>query len=377
VSQRYDVTIVIPTKDRPDRVCHAVSCALGQQGVAAEVVVVDDGSRRPAAADLTDVAVPDRHALVVVRHDVAQGVSHARNLGLALARAPWTGFCDDDDMWAPTKVRDQLDAACISAAGRTDAGWTCSGTMKVDEQLHQLQDQPAPEPATAYDMLLAANVVPGGASAVVARTDLLRSVGGFDPALSTLADWDLWVRLAAVARLAIVDRPLVAYLVHGESMSTDTDLLAADLRAFLAKHAAARAARQVAFDEGNWRRYVAEMHLRAGRRLPAATEYALAARRGRVRAWRLAMASLAAPAWARRRLTARRRAHASPAWAAEAEGWLGPLRTAAGVPVAHDGDRAGSGSSGAPVAGTGGSAGPGGVGGGPGGGDPRPAVGGH
>ena len=230
------------------------------------------------------------------------------------------GFCDDDDMWAPTKARDQLDAA------GDVAGWTCSGTLKVDERLAGLQDQPAPEPATVATVLLGANVVPGGSSAVIARTDLFRSLGGFDTDLSTLADWDAWTRLAQAAPLAVVDRPLVAYLVHEYSMSTDTDLLAEDLDRFLAKHAAARAAHGVPFDEGNWSRYVAEMHLRAGRRFRASARYARAVRHGRRRAWRMAVASLLAPGWAVRRLRDRRRAHASAAWALEAESWLGPLR---------------------------------------------------
>src|SRR5215204_2890389 len=181
----YDVTVVIPTKDRPDEVRRAVTCALAQRDAAVEVVVVDDGSAVPAAVALLDVRVPPGDDLVVVRHDVARGVSHARNHGLAVARAPWTGFCDDDDMWAPTKVREQLDAAAADGPGAV--GWTCSGTIKVDEQLRQLQDQPAPDPATAPEVLLGANVVPGGASAVIARTDLLRELGGFDPDLSTLA----------------------------------------------------------------------------------------------------------------------------------------------------------------------------------------------
>ena len=35
--------------------------------------------------------------------------------------------------------------------------------------------------------------------------------GGFDESLSNAEDWDLWIRLAQRAQLAIVDRPLLAY----------------------------------------------------------------------------------------------------------------------------------------------------------------------
>jgi glycosyltransferase involved in cell wall biosynthesis len=315
-----DVTLVVPTKDRPDDLRRAVHCGLAQEGVTVEVVVVDDGSAVPAADALAGVPVPPGQRLEVVRHDEPWGVARARNHGVAVASAPWVGFCDDDDMWAPAKARLQL------AAAGDHAGWGCSGAIKVDAGLVPLQDQPAPEPTTAGEVLLAANVVPGGASAVLARTDLVRALGGFDADLSTLADWDLWARLGAAAPLAVVDRPLVGYMVHEQSMSTDTGLLDEDLQRFLAKHAAARAAHGVAFDAGNWARYVAEMHLRAGRRFRAAHGYATAVRHGRTAAWRLAAASLASPSWAVTRLRDRRRAHASAAWSAEAEPWLAPLR---------------------------------------------------
>jgi hypothetical protein len=155
----------------------------------------------------------------------------------------------------------------------------------------------------------------------------MRSLGGFDTELSALADWDAWVRLACATPLAVVDRPLVAYVVHEHSMSTDTRLLAEDLARFDAKHAAARAAHGIAMDHGNWCRYVAEMHLRAGRRLRASRRYALAVRHGRYSAWRLAVASLASPPWAVRRLRDRRRLHLPADWVDEAEAWLAPLRT--------------------------------------------------
>ncbi len=71
-----------------------------------------------------------------------------------------------------------------------------------------------PAPETLDRELLRWNVVWGGASNVVARRDLLDSLGGFDEALFQLADWDLWIRLALSARAAVVEDVLVALVVH-------------------------------------------------------------------------------------------------------------------------------------------------------------------
>jgi hypothetical protein len=43
-----------------------------------------------------------------------------------------------------------------------------------------------------------------GRRGILVRADLLRALGGFDPALTGTEDWDLWIRLAACAQGAAV-----------------------------------------------------------------------------------------------------------------------------------------------------------------------------
>jgi hypothetical protein len=62
----------------------------------------------------------------------------------------------------------------------------------------------------------------------MARRDLLLDVGGFDPSLQPLADWDLWLRTLRASPPACVPEPLVAYRVHATNMSLDTRRVEAD-----------------------------------------------------------------------------------------------------------------------------------------------------
>jgi hypothetical protein len=53
---------------------------------------------------------------------------------------------------------------------------------------------------------------------VLLETELARGVGGFDEQISILADWDFYLRLSLRSPVAAVDRPLVGYFVHADSM---------------------------------------------------------------------------------------------------------------------------------------------------------------
>ncbi len=221
------VSVVIPTRDRWPLLATTLASALGQDGVALEVVVVDDGSATaaPAAAPFDDPRVR------IVRNDRSLGVAGARNRGIEAARGEWIAFLDDDDVWAPAKLRRQLDAAAAARASFAYAGVIL---VTADRGLVTIADPPAPD--RLPQLLAAYNAIPAGASNVVVATDLAREVGGFDPSFGHLADWDLWVRLAAAAPAAACDEPLVGYRLHPQSMRSTAGGAFAELARFDRMH---------------------------------------------------------------------------------------------------------------------------------------------
>jgi glycosyltransferase involved in cell wall biosynthesis len=309
VTESPQVAVVIPTRDRRELVRRAVGCALAQEGVAVEIVVVDDGSRDGTAASLA--ALGDERVRVI-RHETSQGVARARNAGARAAGGAWIAFLDDDDLWAPGKLRAQLDAA-----ERAGAGWAWSAAVEVDAELRPLLVHPAPSPDGLALRLLREQPV-ATPSAVVVRAELLARAGGFDPSFAALADWDLWLRLAALAPGAASPGADVGYVAHGGNMlagSGSAEVLRPEFERLAAKHIGAAAAAGVTFGEPWWSRWRASRARLAGRRLEAARLYlggALQARSGQDalraatvlaggRAWR----------WASRR---RRGVAAAPPW---------------------------------------------------------------
>lgn len=262
---RPDVSVVIPTRNRWPLLARALRGALAQEGVALEVLVVDDGSSDETAERL---AAEIDQRVSVLRNDVSSGVARARNRGIGVARGRWVAFLDDDDVWAPDKLAAQLGAM-------NGAGWAWTAAIAVDEGLRPLRLMRAPEPDGVADALLMANLIPA-LSSVIVRTDLLRDAGGFDESFSALADWDLWIRVARLAPGSSCPRSLVGYVEHGTNMlagAADPMEVRPEFDRLASKHAAAAAASGVTFGGVWWARWVASHHRLRGRRLQASHAY--------------------------------------------------------------------------------------------------------
>jgi glycosyltransferase involved in cell wall biosynthesis len=300
-----EVTVVIPTRNRwPVLSTSALPSALAQESVEHEIVVVDEGSSDATPAGLSSLEGP---RLRVVRHESAQGVARARNAGIAAARGAWIAFLDDDDLWAPLKLRSQLDAAAAR-----NASFAYSAAAWLDERKHFLHALAAPDPEGLEMRLLRWNEIWAGSSNVIVRTEAIRRLGGFDEQLFQLADWDLWIRLAFDGPAAAVDEVLVGYVLHPQSMLlTDRRDVFAEFRYLTEKHRALAARTGAGPDAAKFWRWVAAGHLRAGRQGAAARTYVQGARVSRDP--RLLLRALAA-------LCGRRGVEAARAIAREARG---------------------------------------------------------
>ena len=269
------VSVVIPTRNRPGLLTtHALPSALSQRGVDVEVVVVDDGSDEDSRRALEELA---NGRVRVVRHEVRVGQARARNSGIAAARGEWIAFLDDDDLWSPDKLQEQL-----AAAAAADAEFVYTGVVEVDEgrggEVTRLL--PAISPDGLLERLLVTSAIHAGASTVLARAIAVREVGGFDENLVQLTDWDLWIRLAAHGPAAACPAPLVAYCLHDRNqILVEPPDVSEELEYLIAKQRAEN--REMNLDRPRFAHWIAKGHLRAGRRRDAARIYLRAAVRHR------------------------------------------------------------------------------------------------
>lgn len=207
--RRPTVDVIMPLHNKGPYVERAVRSVLDQSYPMTRLVVADDGSTDDGVKRVEAMAAQDPR-IMLVRTLRPSGPSAARNLAITRCSATYVAMLDADDYWEPTKLEEQMRRFYADK----EVGLVHCGYRLIDEQGHPLPDRlpvrPPAEKGEVYDSVrLGTYAVTGSASAVVVRRDLLLQAGLFSEDLRYGEDWDLWVRIAALAHFDHVDEPLV------------------------------------------------------------------------------------------------------------------------------------------------------------------------
>jgi glycosyltransferase involved in cell wall biosynthesis len=208
------VSVVIPTYNRSEFLLEAVRSVLAQTFSDLEVIVADDGSS-DSSARLVEELADDRVKVVRLAHT---GLPAAvRNAGLQCARGEFLAFLDSDDVWDREKLERQL----VVFDRDLEVGLVCSNARVVDESGRETRALYLTKEAVTSNSLaglVKVNFVV--ISSAVARRELVERVGGFteDIRLRGVEDYDLWLRIGAISRLAYLPEPLLAYRRHEGSI---------------------------------------------------------------------------------------------------------------------------------------------------------------
>ena len=182
-------SVVIPSYNRPTVLPRAVASVLAQDEPDFELIIVDDSTdaTRDWIASLTDPRIktifPERR----------RGVSAARNLGIAAARAPIVAFLDSDDFYLPQHLSRAL------AALQREPDLVCTLSSGNKEVRGELRPAPLPDvrlEPSAFQWALYSDLIGVDGSSITVRTAAARAIGGFCEEMSRTEDREFLIRLA-------------------------------------------------------------------------------------------------------------------------------------------------------------------------------------
>ncbi len=228
------VSVLIPAYNAARWLDRTLDSVLAQTVADIEVIVVDDGSPDDTAEIVRRRAATDPRVRLIQQPN--GGVTRARNLGLAEARAPFIAPIDSDDIWHPTRLAVHLAAF---EAGGDDVGLVYSSYRRVDEHDRVFWTVYGPPlEGEVFVPHLIENFI-GNGSGITVRTAALREVGGYPftadgRPFEIAEDWLMQMRIARRYRIVRAPGFLVGYRAVTGSLSGDRlrrrqwDMLALD-----------------------------------------------------------------------------------------------------------------------------------------------------
>ncbi len=200
------VSAIVPVFDGGRFLDAAIASIRAQDGVALELIVVDDGSTDGTGALAQRLAPEARH----IRQG-NRGVAAARNRGIAAARGAFIAFLDQDDVWPVGRLERQL--ACFDES--PEVGIVTGGVRVIGEPIPGRAWSQAPNAALASTLLLGAALI---------RRPVFDAIGMLDETPGVADDIE-WLQRARDLGVGIAGLDIVTahYRWHGGNTSRDID----------------------------------------------------------------------------------------------------------------------------------------------------------
>ena len=210
------VSAVITTFNRQEMAKRAVRSAVVQSYRPIEIIVVEDGSNSGVEEWLQEEGL--KHVRYV-RHESRRGLGAARNTGFRKARGEYVAYLDDDDEWMPEKLAKQIERFDMES---DICGVVYCAAIIISSQGEMIEEN---RPRLSGDIKQAIHerglfTIP---SSCVFRKEAIERVGGYDEAISSHIDHDIWLQLARENyACTYVDECLVKVYQHlGYTMTED------------------------------------------------------------------------------------------------------------------------------------------------------------
>lgn len=205
------LSVIIPAYNAASYLQQTVNSVIEENDRRVEIIVVDDGS----TDETPEILAAFGNRIRSIRQS-NQGLSSARNQGIAQARGIWIAFLDADDLWLPG-----FSTIMLAETDRLaeDYGVVSCGWQYVDTRGNKIGFSVTPSLADeTFQRLLLGNSFP--TMAAIVRQDWASRIGGFDLEIDGVQDWDFWLRLSqAGCKIHRIPHVLVSYRQVSGSMS--------------------------------------------------------------------------------------------------------------------------------------------------------------
>lgn len=205
-----DVAVVMPVGRFDVYVDEAARSILDQQGIGVHLVVALDGIDVPKG---WGVAHDPRVSLLGSPN--RQGVASTLNQALELVESEFIARMDGDDLALPGRLRIQWDYL----KQHPKVGVVGTYAQVIDEEGRLVGRKRGPRHPLRLGWSLQVHNTLVHPSVMFRRSTIL-SAGGYRASMEGVEDYDLWLRVLATSRIAVVGQYLLQYRRHGAQVTS-------------------------------------------------------------------------------------------------------------------------------------------------------------
>ncbi len=208
---QQSVATIVATRDRPEMLRETLAAINAQDydGVITTYVIFD-----VTEPDMSLAVEGGNRPVVVVPNARVQGLQGARNTGLLASDSDLVAFCDDDDVWVPSKIRRQVE---VLKANR-DVHFVGSGVIVEyeDERVERVRDDSR---VTFRDLLESRVFEAHPSTFLMRRVELIDKIGLIDEDVpgGYGEDYEWLLRATRQTDMLLVPAPLVRVRWHTAS----------------------------------------------------------------------------------------------------------------------------------------------------------------
>jgi len=203
---KIDVSVVIPTYNRPEELIRSLKTVFNQTYDGnIEVLIIDDSKKSQEKfidEKFHKILKNSKNRYIkYIYKGKKEGSPRARNIGIKEARGEFIAFLDDDDEWLPDKIKKQVKVM----KKFKDVGLVIC--YSIDKRFGRERISKPSETITHDTILKSFNL--SSSSTYLVRKNAIEKTDGFDVTLPSAQEYDLAIRLSQNYKVRCVPKVLM------------------------------------------------------------------------------------------------------------------------------------------------------------------------
>jgi glycosyltransferase involved in cell wall biosynthesis len=202
------VSVILCTYNRDVFLSKTIESVLNQSYSDFELIIIDDGSTDRSPATIKDLSDP---RIRVKKNNANIGIVGSRNIALKMARGDLIAIIDSDDLWELDKLENQVkkfdnDSLLIGVG-------SYAYIINSQGRINEVRSFPIEHHEIHSTFLWRCPFIHS--------SFMFRNIGLlYNSSLSQAEDLDLFIRLSKLGKLENINRPLIHYRVHRDSLTS-------------------------------------------------------------------------------------------------------------------------------------------------------------